>query len=139
MIPKLVYDDDCPYCTWSTVFAVRRSNIQPVRLSRVREGRSRLDDERDRLPDGYEECAQLITEDEVYSCGAAMEQSLVLTGTLPSDLVGFLRQFEGYNRLRETVYHLVSDNRGAMANVVSREPPVSKHVSEENVHPERSG
>lgn len=138
MIPKLVYDDDCHFCTWSATFAVRRSDIQPVRLSRVKDGQSRLsDDERARLPDGYEECAQLITEDAVYSCGAATEQSLVLAGVLPSELVDSLRQFESYERLRETLYHLMSNNRDLLSNVINRDPPVSQHVSDEDVHSEK--
>jgi predicted DCC family thiol-disulfide oxidoreductase YuxK len=137
MPPKLVYDDDCRFCTWSATYAVKRSDVQPVRLSRVQNGESRLsDEERERLPDGYEECAQLITDDAVYSCGAATGQSLVLAGTLPKELVHFLRQFEDYERLREGVYHFLSDNRDVVANVVSREPPVSQHVSEADVHPE---
>ena len=138
MIPKLVYDDDCHFCTWSATFAVRRSNIQPVRLSRVQEGKSRLsDDERDRLPDGYEKCAQLITEDAVYSCGAATEQSLVIAGVRSEKLIEFLRQFEDYERLREAVYHFTSDHRNIISNVISRDPPVSQHVSEADVHPEK--
>ena len=139
MVPKLVYDDDCRFCTWSATFAVRRSDVQPVRLSRVRAGESRLDDdERARLPDGYWECAQLITDDAVYSCGEAVEQSLVIAGVLPATLVDFLRQFEDYARLREAAYHVLSNNRDYVAPVVGRDPPVSDHVSEEDVHPEGS-
>lgn len=139
MVPKLVYDDDCRFCTWSATFAVRRSDVQPVRLSRVRAGESRLDeDERARLPDGYEACAQLITDEAVYSCGAAMEESLVIAGVLPAGLVDFLRQFDDYERLREAGYHLISNNRDYVAPVVGRDPPVSDHVPEEDVHPERS-
>lgn len=129
MPAKLVYDDDCRVCTWSATFAVRRGNIQPIRLSRVRNNESRLtDEERARLPEGYEECAQLVAEDAVYSCGSATEQSLVLAGTLPASLVGFLRRFETYARLRETLYHFLSDNRDIVAHVISREPPVSDHI-----------
>jgi len=138
MAPQLVYDDDCHLCTWSATFAVRRSNIQPVRLSRVQNGTSRLDDdERDRLPDGYEECAQLLTEDAVHSCGAAMEQSLIFAGVLPGSFVEGLRRFDGYERLRERGYHFLSNNRDHLAKVIDRDPPVSQHVSEESVHPER--
>lgn len=140
MIPKLVYDDTCHFCTWSAVFAVRRSDVQPVRLSNVQSGESRLsDEERERLPDGYEECAQLITEDAVYSCGAATEQSLVLTGTIPRGLVGVLNGFEVYETLRERAYHLLSNNRGKVAPLIGMEPPVSKHVPEEDVHPGEDG
>jgi hypothetical protein len=138
MVPKLVYDDDCHFCTWSATYAVKRSDIQPVRLSEVQKGRSRLsDDERARLPDGYEECAQLITEDAMYSCGEATEQSLVIAGTLPADIVEFMRQFEDYERLREAVYHFTSNHRDVISNVISRDPPVSQHVSEADVHPEK--
>jgi predicted DCC family thiol-disulfide oxidoreductase YuxK len=139
MVPKLVYDDGCHFCTWSATFAVRRSDVQPVRLSRVKAGTSRLtDEERARLPDDYEECAQLVTDEAVYSCGAAVERSLVLAGVLPADLVDFLDQFADYERLRESAYHLLSNNRGYVAPVIGREPPVSEHVPDSEVHPERS-
>lgn len=139
MVPKLVYDDNCRFCTWSATFAVRRSDIQPVRLSRVQERESRLNDaERARLPEGYEQCAQLITDDAVYSCGASVEQSLVIAGVLPESLVDFLRHFEDYERLREASYHLLSNNRDIVAHVIGREPPVSQHVAEADVHPEVS-
>ena len=61
-----------------------------VRLSRVKDddADSRLtDEERERLPEGYDECAQLLTDDAEYSCGAATEQALVHAGVLPSELV----------------------------------------------------
>jgi len=139
MVPKLVYDDTCQFCTWSAIFAVRRSNIQPVRLSHVENGTSRLSSaERGRLPEGYPECAQLITEEAVYSCGAATEQSLVYAGVLPADLVDFLRQFADYERLRESAYRLLSTNRDTIAHVIGREPPVSKHLSDDEIRPDRT-
>lgn len=133
MVAKLIYDDDCRVCTWAATFAVRRSDIQPIRLSRVQNNESQLtDEEHARLPDGYEACAQLVAEDAVYSCGSATEQSLVLAGTAPASLVGFLRRFETYAQLRETVYHLISDNRDIVAHVISRNPPVSDHISSQS-------
>lgn len=138
-VPKLVYDDDCYFCTWSATFAVRQSNIQPVRLSEVQEGQSRLSDfEREHLPDDYEEYAQLIAENAVYSCGAATEESLVIAGVLPRRPIAFLRWFKTYGRLREKTYHTLSDNRDIVSNVFSRDPPVSDHVSEEDVYPEQT-
>ncbi|WP_408959238.1 DCC1-like thiol-disulfide oxidoreductase family protein [Natrinema sp. 74] len=138
-VPKLVYDDTCHFCTWSATFAVRRSDIQPVRLSEVQNGRSRLSDfERDHLPADYEECAQLLTETAVYSCGAAMEESLIIAGILPRRPIEFLRQFETYGRLRERTYHWMSNNRDYLANVIGRDPPVSDHVSDDDVYPKRS-
>jgi predicted DCC family thiol-disulfide oxidoreductase YuxK len=139
MVPKLVYDDECKFCTWSATYSVRRSDIQPVRLSAVQRGESRLtDQERRRLPEGYEDCAQLLTDDAVYSCGEAVEQSLVIAGTLPAEIASFLREFEDYEWLRERLYHLVSSNRDVVSIVIHRDPPVSKHVSREDVDPDRS-
>lgn len=139
MVPKLVYDDSCHFCTWATTFAARRSGVQPVRLSRVREGESRLtEEEHARLPDGYEECAQLITEDEVYSCGAATERSLVLAGVLPRELADFLDQFDDYVRLREDAYHFLSDHRDVVSTVIGRDPPVSEHVPPSDIYPGKS-
>ncbi|WP_049923474.1 DCC1-like thiol-disulfide oxidoreductase family protein [Halopiger djelfimassiliensis] len=138
-VPKLVYDDDCHFCTWSATFAVRRGNIQPIRLSEVQEGHSRLGDfERAHLPDDFEECAQLITENAVYSCGAATEESLVIAGVLPRRLIEFLRRFKTYGWLREKTYHTLSNNRDIVSNVLSRDPPVSDHVSEDDVVPEQA-
>ena len=132
MPPKLVYDDDCHFCTWATTFVIRRSDVVPVPLSEVGRDDSPLSDaERGRLPDDYEECAQLLTHDAVYSCGAAMERSFVLAGVLPAELADFLDEFEDYARLREEVYGLVSDNRDLMSLIVSRDPPARKHVASE--------
>lgn len=135
--PKLVYDDGCRFCTWATVFVARRSDVRPVPLSRVESGESLLSDaERARLPDDYAECAQLLTGDAVYSCGAAMERSFVLAGVLPAEAADFLDRFEDYVRLREAVYHCVSDNRDVMSTLVSRDPPARKHVAEEVRRPD---
>ena len=125
MSAKLVYDDDCHFCTWSATFAVRRSDIEPVALSDVEAGTSRLTaEERARLPDDYPDCAQLVTDDAVYSCGAATEQSLVRAGVLPAELVDFLGQFDDYVRIREELYHVMSNHRDVWATVFHRDPPV---------------
>ena len=140
MPPKLVYDDDCRFCTWATVFVMRRSGVVPVPLSTVGTGESWLaDGERERLPENYEECAQLLTDDAVYSCGDAMERSFVLAGVLPAALADFFDGLDGYVRLRESVYHLVSDNRDLASKVVSRDPPARKHAAAEVRRSEREG
>ena len=132
MPPKLVYDDDCHFCTWATVFVARRSDVVPVPLSRVGSADAPLSDaERKRLPDDYEECAQLLADGAVYSCGAAMERSFALAGVVPAELVDFLDQFEDYARLREAVYARVADNRDLLSTLVSRDPPAKKHLADE--------
>lgn len=102
-------------------------------------GESRLSEtERDRLPDDYDECAQLITEDAVYSCGAATEESLVIAGVLPRRPIRFFQRFSVYRWLRENFYHLLSNNRDIVSKVLSRDPPVSRHVNEDDVYPDQA-
>lgn len=127
MQPKLVYDDGCRYCTWAATLVVDRSDVVPVRLSRVRDDAavSRLtDEERSRLPEGYEACAQLLTDDGVYSCGEAVERGLVLAGLLPAEIVAQLREYAGYIGLREAVYHFTSNHSDQLATVLAEDPPV---------------
>ena len=132
MSPKLVYDDDCHFCTWATTFVIRRSDVVPVPFSGVKGDDSPLSDaERERLPDDYNECAHLLTDDAVYSCGAAMERSFVRAGVFPAELADFLDEFEEYVELRERVYDLVSHNRDLLSMIVSRDPPARKHVASE--------
>lgn len=127
MPPRLIYDDDCHYCTWAATFAVRRSDIEPVRLSHVEAGESTLTDtERSRLHDGYEECAQLITDDAVYSCGAAIEQALVHADVLPARHIEPLRRYAGYIGLREAIYHFMSNHRALWSKVLHRDPPIQR-------------
>lgn len=65
--------------------------------------------------------------DAIYSCASATEQSFVLSGTFPASRG--LWRFDSYAQLCETVYHLISDNRNIVAHVISREPPVSDHIT----------
>jgi len=129
MPPKLVYDDDCHFCTWSATFAVHRSDIVPVRLSQVQDEKadSRLtDEERARLPEGYEECAQLLTDEMVYSCGAAIEQALLRAGVLPPEFVDAVGDTGPYIGFREGLYHFLSNNRPYISKVLHRKPPIRR-------------
>jgi len=115
----LVYDDDCGFCTWSADYVAARSSLRTV-------GFSELDDElRGRLPDDYEECAHLVTDREVYSCGAAMEEAFARADLRDEarPLVDLLRQFEDYERTRERVYRWVADNRSLFGEFLSKTPP----------------
>ncbi|WP_135823946.1 DCC1-like thiol-disulfide oxidoreductase family protein [Halorussus ruber] len=115
----LVYDDDCGFCTWWADFFGNRSEFRIVGFSEL------TDEERERLPDDYEECAHLIADGRVYSCGESLEQALVRSevGESAGSLVRFLRNFEDYNRFRESVYQAVADHRGDLGMVVSKTPP----------------
>ncbi|MFC7135194.1 MULTISPECIES: DCC1-like thiol-disulfide oxidoreductase family protein [Salinibaculum] len=115
----LVYDDDCGFCTWWAYRIADRSEVDLVGFSEL------TDDLRERLPDDYEDCAHLVTDDEVYSCGESIEEAFLHSGVGGDvrPVVEFLRQFDEYGGLRERAYRLVADNRDTLGHVVSVDPP----------------
>jgi predicted DCC family thiol-disulfide oxidoreductase YuxK len=118
----LVYDDDCGFCTWSADWIVERSDLELV-------GFSELSPELlERLPDDYEECAHLVTDDAVYSCGESVEQALLRSEYADEirPLYEFARQFEEYADLRERAYRWGADNRDKLGKIVSKTPPARK-------------
>ncbi|MES3517684.1 MAG: DCC1-like thiol-disulfide oxidoreductase family protein [Natronomonas sp.] len=117
-----VYDDDCGFCTWCADLLEARGGLDIV-------GFSNLDDEqRSRLPEDYESCSHLLTDDRVYSCGAAIEQGLARIDAPPGarDIFDFLRQFQDYERFREKLYHKAADNRDLLGQIVSKDPPARR-------------
>ena len=118
--PRLVYDDDCGFCTWCADWAVRNGSFEPVGFAEL------TPDEQRRLPDDYEECVHLIADDRVYSCGRATEEVLVRTGKLPAEPFNFLSGFADYERFREDAYRFVADHRDQLGKVVSADPPVRR-------------
>lgn len=125
MAPKLVYQDNCRFCTRAAKWADNHGKFEPLGFDQL------TDTERARLPSDYEECAHLVTDDAVYSSGEAVEQVLVRAGVLPEAVVEFLRQFKDYPRLREAVYHFVSDQRNLLSMVIGEEPPVRRYPDRE--------
>lgn len=123
MSPRLVYDDDCGFCSWWAALVVDRG-VPVVGFSDVTE------DDRERLPENYETCVHLLTDEAVYSCGEAVEQALVRAHLLPADLVEFLRQFADYESLRDEGYEWVADNRDKLGVVLSAEPPIDRESDE---------
>jgi predicted DCC family thiol-disulfide oxidoreductase YuxK len=115
----LVYDDDCGFCTWSAELIAENSDLRIVGFSVL------TDELRERLPADYEECAHLVTADEVYSCGEAMEEAFVRSdlGRAARPFVNFARNFEEHERFRERGYRWIADNRDLFGKVVSKSPP----------------
>ncbi|OVE85039.1 DCC1-like thiol-disulfide oxidoreductase family protein [Natronolimnobius baerhuensis] len=124
----LVFDDDCGFCTWWAEYVDARSSIQLV-------GFSELSPElRERLPEHYEACSHLVTDDEVYSCGRSIEEAIARVddhGPIRNS-VDFFRNFEDYERLRETGYRWVADNRDKWGQVMSKTPPVRRESESES-------
>ena len=112
-----VYDDDCGFCTWWAEFFAHRTNLETVGFDEL------TDDQLEQLPDDYESCAHLIVGETVYSCGAAIEQSLVRADLPPGfgEIADFLGQFEDYERFRERVYREFADRRALLGQFVSKD------------------
>ncbi len=115
----LVYDDDCGFCTWWADYFARRTDIELVGFGEL------TDEHLGRLPDDYESCAHLLTDEGVVSCGEAVEQSLVRADVPPgaAELSRFLSQFEDYERVRERLYREVADRRDLWGLFVSKDHP----------------
>jgi predicted DCC family thiol-disulfide oxidoreductase YuxK len=115
----LVYDDDCGFCTWWADYFGHRADLKLVGFGEL------TDDQRERLPDEFETCAHLLTDETVYSCGAAAEQVLVRADIPPGaeELVQFFRQFEDYERLRERLYRELADRRELWGQFISTDAP----------------
>lgn len=121
--PRLVYDDDCGFCTWCADWAVRNGEFEPVGFSEL------ADDERERLPDDFEECVHLLVDEQVYSCGEATEEMLARTTDIPTDVFEFLGEFSDYERIREDAYRFVADRRDTLGSVVSTNGPIGRDDS----------
>jgi len=126
----LVYDDDCGFCTWWAEFVEARSDIPLVGFSELDEH----PDLRARLPEDYERCSHLVTDEDVYSCGASIEEALVRSeicqGLDLSGPVGFFRTFQDYNRAREAGYRWVAEHRDLLGHVFKAVPAARRGEEE---------
>ena len=113
--PRMVYDDDCGFCTWCAHYGVRFGNVEGVGFSEL------SPDQRARLPDGWRNSAHLLTDDAVYSGGAAVQGVLVRMSVLFVGLFWLLEMVPGYDRLRERLYRWGADHRDWWGKIVRRE------------------
>ena len=110
--PTLIYDDDCGFCTRAARFVARHGDVEIVGFSELSPSL------RDRLPPDYRECAHLVVDDAVYSCGASIERALAETALFPSVLFACLRTLPGYPALREWGYRRIANNRGVIGRML---------------------
>ncbi len=117
--PTFVYDDDCGVCTW---WATRLAEHTDLRIVGFTDLDPTLES---RLPADYERCSHLVTDDETYSCGEAIEEALLRTGlgSLARPPVTVLRRFGPYRTVRELSYRLGADNRTLWAIVLPTDRP----------------
>ncbi len=105
-VPRLVYDDECGFCMYMVRWLLRFGTFEPVGFSEL------TPDQKARLPDVYENCMHLLTDDAVYSCGHALEQSVARCGPVGRVIVRIARLFPYSERVRERGYRFVADRRG---------------------------
>lgn len=111
---RLVYDDECGFCTRSALFVARHADLELVPFSEVDEELA------GRLPAEWHTCAHLLVDGTVYSCGEAMERAYELTGQPFAGVPPYLRRVPGYDRVREAGYRLVADNRPLVSRLMRR-------------------
>ena len=119
--PTLVYDDDCGFCTWWAAWAERETDVERVGFAEL------TDAQRARLPPDFESCAHLLTDEAVYSCGAAVEAVAVRADDRVGDAVDSLREVPGYEAARERLYRWGADRRDLWGRFV-REPRPARSV-----------
>jgi predicted DCC family thiol-disulfide oxidoreductase YuxK len=113
--PRIVYDDDCGFCTWTAAFADRHGDFELVGFSELTR------EEQVRLPVDYERCVHLFADGEVYSCGEATEQVLARLDPTARELFDVLRGLPGYAGTREKAYRWVADRRALWGKFVRRD------------------
>ncbi len=114
--PRLVYDDDCGFCTWAAEYADTHGKFELVGFSDL------TPDQRARLPADFEECAHLLTDKRVYSCGAAMEETLARLDDPSRYAMAAFRQLpeSARSRIREPAYRWGANNRAWWGKLRSR-------------------
>ncbi len=115
--PRLVYDDDCGFCTWCARYAAARGSFEVVGFTEL------TPDQLARLPDEYEDCAHLLTQTAVYSCGAAIEEAMARVETPSRYLALAFKRLPKRTGLRERGYRVLADNRDLLGKIVRCEPP----------------
>ena len=110
--PRIVYDDDCGFCTWAVEYADRRGTFDVVGFSNL------SPDQRARLPDNYERCVHLLTDGRVYSCGAATEEILARLDAPIAFAARAFRHLPARERVREPLYRFVADRRSWFGRLV---------------------
>lgn len=103
--PQLIYDDECGFCTWAVAYLIARGDFEPIGFS------SLTSDQRDKLPDNYRQCAHVLTDETVLSCGKAMIASAAHLDTPIGYIARAIVRLPGHEYIVETVYRLISTNR----------------------------
>lgn len=112
--PRLVYDGGCGFCQWCAEYADARGVFELVEFDEL------TPDQRARLPADYANCVHLLTDDAVFSCGAAVEEVLARLGSPERTAVRLFRLLPDREPLRESLYRTVADHRALFGRFRSR-------------------
>ena len=112
---RLVYDDDCGFCTWCARVGVRHGDVEAVGFSALSAA------QKERLPPGWRHSAHLVTDGSVYSGGEAIERVLARTHPLLRWAFAAFRRVPGYARLRESFYRWGAERRDWWGRIVRRD------------------
>ena len=123
--PRLVYDDECGFCMYMICWLLRFGEFDPVGFSEL------TPDQTARLPDEYDDCMHLLTDEAVYSCGSALEQCVARCGAGGRLLVRTARRLPRWEQIRERGYRFVADRRSVWGQYRSCE-----HVDREPAGPD---
>lgn len=104
-VPRLVYDDECGFCMYMTRWLLRFGTFDPIGFSEL------TADQKARLPDEYDTCMHLLTDDAVYSCGHALEQCVSRCGVVGRYIVHTARLLPYSGWIRDRGYRFVADRR----------------------------
>lgn len=113
--PRIVYDDDCGFCTWCAAFAARHGEFELVGFSEL------TPEQKARLPEDWETCTHLLTDEHVYSCGKAVEQTVGRFGPTARRLVRLVSRLPRYRQLRERTYRWGADHRDWWGKIVRQD------------------
>lgn len=102
---RLVYDDDCEFCTEFAEWASDRGPYRLRAFSNLTEG------EKEKLPPNYEDCAHVITADGVLSCDETAWHVLDTIHPHASKLVRAPGVWEAWN----FGYKVIADNRSKVS------------------------
>lgn len=113
--PRLIYDDDCGFCTWCARVGVDYADVDAVGFADLTSA------DKARLPPAWRHSAHLLADDAVYSGGEAIEQVLVRMHPALPPVFAALGTLPGYAWLRESLYRWGADRRAWWGKVVRRE------------------
>jgi predicted DCC family thiol-disulfide oxidoreductase YuxK len=68
-------------------------------------------DQQARLPDEYNNCMHLLTDNAVYSCGEGFEQCIAHCGTTGASIVQIARLVPLWEDIRKHGYQFIADRR----------------------------